>query len=284
MGFLSKNLLFTGTLLVALTGALPLAGQVRNVQTLVTVPSGSFIGVGIQEINSDRAKTLKLPEEAGVEITRVDSDSPAEKAGLKTGDVVLQFNGQKVEGIEQFSRQVRETPAGREVKLEIFRNGAPQTVAVKVGQRTLPRVTQPLIQPSLPGGLGRLPDVPRSFLSWRSPMLGVEAESLDGQLADYFGVKEGVLVRSVLKGSAAEKAGIKAGDVITRVDDSKIATPADISSRLRSVQGKTVPVALMRDRKEVSVSVTVETDSQPETPFRKNLLTGPARIVNVIQQ
>ena len=65
-------------------------------------PGGSFLGVGLKEIDSDRAKELKLREESGVEITRVEENSPAAKAGLKVGDAVLQYNGQRVEGIEQF--------------------------------------------------------------------------------------------------------------------------------------------------------------------------------------
>src|SRR5262249_42558508 len=81
--------------------------------TAVVVGRGgpSFLGVGIQEVDADRAKALRLREEAGVEVTRVDPDSPAEKAGLKEGDVITEYNGQKVEGLEQFSRMVRETPA-----------------------------------------------------------------------------------------------------------------------------------------------------------------------------
>src|SRR6185369_11111273 len=89
---------------------------------------GSYLGIGIQEITAQRAKALKLGEEAGVEVTRVAPDSPADKAGLRVGDVVLQYNGMKVEGLEQLSRLVRETPVGREVKLDIFRNGAPLTL------------------------------------------------------------------------------------------------------------------------------------------------------------
>jgi serine protease Do len=214
---------------------------------------GSFLGVGIQELDSDRAKELKLSQEGGVEITRIESDSPAEKAGLKTGDVVLQYSGQRVEGIEQFSRLVRETPPGRDVRLDIVRNGAPQTVTVKIGMRPGPRLGNGFVMPDI-----RMPDMPRSFLSWRSSMLGVEVESLEGQLAQYFGVKEGVLVRSVLKGSPAEKAGIKAGDVITKVDDSSVATPADLSSRLRFLRGKSVSVVLTRERKEMTVTVTLD--------------------------
>jgi len=241
----------------------------------VAASGASYLGVMVQEIDGERAKALKLHEEAGVEITRVEPDSPAEKAGLKNGDAILQYNGQRVEGMEQFSRLVRETPPGRDVKLDIVRAGAPQTVMVKVGVRHA--VTPFLIAPGAPPApMGRLemrmPDVPRSFMAWRSSALGIECETLEGQLAQYFGVQEGVLVRAVAKGSPAERAGIKAGDVITRVDDAKIASPADISSRIRSMRGKSVPMVLMRDHKEMTLTVAVDNDDRSEWWQEQNFL------------
>ena len=242
-----------------------LAGMLSFAQT-----RGSYIGVMMQEVDSERAKALKLHEEGGVEITLVEQDSPAEKAGLKIGDVVLRYSGQRVEGMEQFSRMVRETAPGREVKIEISRGGAAQTVMVRVAQRKLPRVEWGDATP-MPDRLDiHIPDLPRSFMTLRSSALGVEAESIDGQLAQYFGVKEGALVRSVTKGSAAEKAGIRAGDVILRIEDTRIATPADISGRLRTLRGKSAPVVLMRDHKELTVTVAVSDDDPSRiqiTPF-----------------
>lgn len=224
---------------------------------------GGYLGVGIQEITPERAKALKLRDEGGVEITSVIRDSPAEAAGLKAGDVVTSYGGQRVEGREQFSRMVRETPVGREVKVDVMRNGAPQTVSVKIDNRTLPRILAPdgvrFNAPDLP-----MPDIPRVFPGMNSPMLGIEAESIDGQLAAYFGSKDpGVLVRTVLRNSAAERAGLKAGDVILRVDDIKVASAADISARLRATQGKSVQLAVVRERKEVSVTVMPETGMAP---------------------
>jgi serine protease Do len=217
---------------------------------------GSFLGVGIQEIDSNRAKELKLPEEAGVEVTRVAPDSPAEKAGIKTGDIVTNYNGQRVEGMDQFSRMVRETPAGREVKIGILRNGAPQTINAKIVAR--PAVAGQLIPAPVQNPFElRFPDMPQSRMTWRSTMLGIEAEALDGQLAEFFGVKEGVLVRTVTPGAAADKAGIKAGDVIVRIDDAKVATPADISAHLRAARGRPVSVVVVRDRKEINVMLSV---------------------------
>src|SRR5207253_11043288 len=96
------------------------------------IMGGTYLGVNLAEIDSARARDLKLKETYGVEITRVEDGSPAEKAGIKPGDVVLEYNGQRVEGMEQFGRLVHETPAGREVKLLISRKGAPQTITAAV--------------------------------------------------------------------------------------------------------------------------------------------------------
>jgi len=240
-------------------GAWTFPGQ----NVLMLGESRSFLGVGVKEIDSERAKALKLKEEYGVEITRVEEDSPAEKAGLKVGDVVLEYNGQRVEGTEQFIRLVRETPTGRNVRLQINRAGAPQTITAAIAARKgthLQTFEMPRINPRDFEVI--VPDIPKTVMSWRNPMLGVDGESVESQLADFFGVKEGVLVRSVFKGSAAEKAGIKAGDVITKVDDTKVASPRDITSALRGArEKKTVNVVLMREKKEVTVSVTVDEES-----------------------
>ncbi len=237
----------------------------QQVQTRIIKMNGSFLGVGVQEVDADRAKALKLHEEAGVEITRVEEDSPASRAGLKIGDVIMQYNGQRIEGYEQFSRFVRETPPGREVKLAVIRNGAMQTIVAKIGAHKLPEsamVQIPKLQFDNPRfEMPNMPDMPRTFVMLRSSMLGIEGEALRGQLADYFGVKEGVLVRSVGKDTAAEKAGIKAGDVIVKVNDAKVASPSDISTALRALKGKaTVPVLLQRDRHEMTVNATIEAD------------------------
>jgi serine protease Do len=239
----------------------------------------SFLGVAIQEIDSDRAKALKLPEEAGVEVTRIAPDSPAEKAGIKTGDVLTQYNGQRVEGMDQFSRMVRETPAGREVRIGILRNGSAQTISAKIAAR--PLIAGQLVPPPTAQALQtfdyRFPDMPQSRMTWRSTILGIDVETLDGQLAEFFGVKEGVLVRMVNKDSAADKAGIRTGDVIVRVDDVKVATPADISAHLRVARGRPVSVSVVRDRKEITVMVAVA--SGPDRSIGQWRESSPAELV-----
>ena len=237
------------------------AQELRGV--VIAGTGGSYLGLGVVEIVAERAKTLNLKDEHGVEITRVEDDSPAAKAGLKAGDVVLEYNGQRVEGVDQFMRLVRETPPGRDVKLSISRAGSPQQLTVRTMARKawlasrfgehaveLPRIEMPDI---------RMPDVPRAFMTWRSSFLGIEGESLDSQLAEFFGVREGVLVRSVVKASAAEKAGLRAGDVIVKVDDTKVATPREISTAVRSARSrKTVTVTAVREKRETAFTLPIE--------------------------
>jgi len=232
-------------------------------------PNSSYLGVGVVEMTPGRAKELHLKEERGVEVRCVDPDSPAAKAGLKEGDVVLGYNGTHVEGGEQFMRLVRETPPGRPVSLQVFRNGANHTLSATIGQRQTPMMALldsegpmmavPDIAPMPPMPPIRIPDVPSAFMIWRSPTLGIESESLKPQLGEYFGVKEGVLVRSVAQDSVAEKAGFKAGDVIVKVDGEKVATPKEISSILQASRAKkTVAITVIRHQKEIVVSVNLE--------------------------
>jgi serine protease Do len=240
-----------------------------------------YLGIGVAEITPESANTLKLPEVRGVEITRVEEGSPAAKAGLKPDDVVLEYNGQRVEGTEQLTRMVRETPPGRQVKLVISRNGSQQTVTVTTGQaRQLP-----VIVGGIPAPAGteevqrqlqemqrkmrefRVPELPQPLMTWHSTPLGFDGEALTSQLAGYFGVTKGVLVRSVNSNSPAEKAGIKAGDVIVKVDGIDVSTPADISARIRLLgPNHTFPITLVRNRQSTTLSVTIDNDGK-----------GPAR-------
>jgi serine protease Do len=235
--------------------------QLHELNNVVPFSGGTYLGVSLAEIDGNRAKELKLREDYGVEITHIEEGSPAEKAGIKAGDVVQEYNGQRVEGMEQFGRMVRETPPGREVKLTISRDGTPQTLTAMLASRKMrisanfpPDIQMPDI---------RMPDIPQIYTTLRTARLGVEAESLGKQLAEYFGVNEGVLVRSVRENTAAQKAGIKAGDVITKVDGMPVTSPSELSGAVRSASAKkTYTVDLMRERKPQSVNVMVEDASE----------------------
>ena len=225
--------------------------------------SNSYLGVAVVELDDERARALKLRETRGVEVKVVDEDSPASKAGIKEGDVILDYNGQRVEGTEQFVRMVSETPVGRKFTLAIWRNGGNQTLTGIIGSRprNFPYLSITPVPPAPPAATVPMPDLPRNFMSWHSPAIGIETESLNSQLAEYFGVKDGVLVRFVGKKSAAENAGLKAGDVITKVDGNVIHSSSQISSILHSDRSrKSVPFTVVRNHKEMTVEVPLEGD------------------------
>jgi len=227
----------------------------------------SYLGVDIQDITSkERADALKLKEERGVEITMVDADAPAGKAGLREHDVILEFNGTAVESEEQLRRLIRETPPGRTITIGISRDGAPMKVNVqladhsKVVAESWPHVEVLPPLPRIPDSRNGM-DIPYTFqIQTYSSVFGAQTENLTRQLGEYFGVKggDGILIRSVEKGSAAEKAGLKAGDVIIRADNEKLNDRSDLARILRNHRnGGKLNLVVMRDKKEQPIVVTL---------------------------
>lgn len=250
----------------------------EQVKVLMGMPRRSFLGLGVSEIDAERAKALKLREERGVEVTRVEEESPAEKAGLKKGDVVLQYNGERVEGTEQFVRMVRETPPGRQAKLTISRDGQTQTLTATIGHakgramHAAPKMDFDKFKKDLEEmkELRIMPEMSWEYGSSKGGKLGVVAEPLEDQLAEYFGVKEGVLIRSVMKESPAEKAGIKAGDVILKIDEQKVTSVRGLSEAVRTARAKkTFPVTVSRKGKEMTLPVTMEDQERSWGDVRK---------------
>jgi serine protease Do len=222
---------------------------------------GSYLGVRLTDIDADRAKVLRLSETRGAEIERVEEGSPAAEAGLKAGDVLLSYNGENIVGAQQLGRLVAETPEGRKVKLQVWRDGKSEIIAVTTGAPhamnysfpSAPNFEVPDVRDF------NMLDVPNTLLVWKNSLLGFECETVDSQLARYFGVKHGVLIRSVEEGSAAGKAGLKAGDVLTAIADRDVSTPRDLRSYLRSEhnQGKSIPVEFTRERKPMKITIAI---------------------------
>jgi serine protease Do len=230
-----------------------------------------YLGVGVADLTDDRVKALNLKDDTGVEVKHVDSDSAASKAGLKEGDVILEVNGKAVENIEQFIRTIGAAQPGTKVDLTVWRNGGRQTLTATLDSRPFnpffgfgPNPPVPPLPPSPPDG-----DL-FSILPGNSPRVGFEGEPVTGQLAAFFGVREGVLVRSVAANTPADKAGLKAGDIVTKVNGTPVTSPREITGLVRASRKKTVSFSVVRNKKEMSLDIEVaQQDSQP----------GPDRLV-----
>ncbi len=234
----------------------------------------SYLGVDTRDITADRLAPLHLKEETGVEITMVDQDAPAGKAGLREQDVILTLNGEKIASVEQLRRMIRETPPGRTVTLGISRNGQLMTYHVQLANRKNGFADSygenaksfHFSMPAMPA-MPAIPDLPAMDLDiplsivivHSSARSGLMVENLTPQLGDYFGVRngEGVLVRSVEKGSLAEKAGFHAGDVITKINGEPIHDSGDFSHALRSRKDNSVSINIVRDKKEQVMTLTL---------------------------
>jgi serine protease Do len=227
---------------------------------------GSYMGVRTEDVTKDRLDALKMKEETGAEVMAVDQDAPAGKAGIKEHDVIVTVNGQKIESEEQLRRIVREIPPGRQIAVGLIRNGQPQTVQVTLADRrqvmkTRVAMDHNMAMPAIPP-MPPMPnmdiDVPNvTVMVQNTSRTGLMVENLTPQLAEFFGAKNGrggVLVRSVEKGSIAESAGFRAGDVIVGVNKDPVADLADWRRAVRNNAGAT-PFTVLRDKREQSVTM-----------------------------
>jgi serine protease Do len=229
---------------------------------------GGWLGVDIGEVTPEKAKDLKLSAVRGVIVDGVEPDSPAAKAGIKEKDVITQYDGQPVEGAVQFRRLIRETPPGRSVTLEISRGGSLQSISVELGDRTDVYVRKMKGKMRDFGGaysfsmpnVEELPDMPE-VMDPRTPVLGINAEDLTSQLGSYFGAPNnaGILVREVRPGTPADKAGLKAGDVITKVEGKEVRNLADLRAQLREKSNQaSVNMSILRKGSEIAITVPIE--------------------------
>jgi membrane-associated protease RseP (regulator of RpoE activity) len=253
------------------------------------VGGSSYLGVDTRDITPDRLGALKLKEEQGVEVTMVDQDAPAGKAGLKEHDVILTVNGAAVESVEQLRRVIRETPPGRVVTLGLSRDGQAMTLKVQLAERKNSyaygysygpkgkdfHFEMPAIPPMPPmPDMGDI-DIPVSIVVVHSSARsGLMVENLTPQLGDFFGTKngQGVLVRSVEKGSRADKAGFRAGDVVVKINGEAIHDSSDFSHALRSRKDNTANIGVIRDKKELNITITLPERKQSELE-RESLMT-----------
>ncbi len=242
----------------------------ENAQIFVMNDGTAHLGVDLSDVTTEKAQELKLPAVAGAIITHVQPESAAAKAGLQKGDAVMEFDGVRVRSSAELRRLIRETPVGRTVEMKIVRDGKTQVLSAKLeGERESMSITGPAIaMPSI-----RIPDIqiPQAFsiYGFNRVTLGISGDDLTSQLAEYFGVKQGkgVLVAEVTKGGAADKAGLKAGDVIVQVGGKPISGVDELRSALNdNFEGETrkVTLTIIRDHQEQTLTAELTRTSHFE--------------------
>jgi len=231
-----------------------------------------YLGVQVEDIDSDKAQSLRLKEVRGALITLIDHDAPAGQSGLRVNDVVLAVNGQNVEGAEALRRMLREIPPGRKISLEISRDGNVQTLAAqlvdrkaldhdiwgKIGVEPGPIAPAPPAMGVFTGTDAAPPSGWHMSLFTSTLNVGALVEPLTSQMADYLGVPSGLMIKQVARKSEAAASGLKAFDVILKVGSDSISTSADWDRALRSNQGKPVQVTILRDRKQQTLILQVD--------------------------
>ena len=256
-------------------------------RVVVRHAGGGRLGVSLDDTEGDVR---------GAKVRSVATDSPAEKAGLKVGDVVVRFDGEAVRSAGQLARLVRETPAGRSVPIEVTRGGARQTLTATIAEGNrgfgvlggdggdlaldMPEFDVPVPEPPAPPAAPHMQVVPHAW-AWRNGdfgdrnfrfllggprKLGIEYMDIGEQLAGYFKLagKRGVLVSSVDADGPAAKAGMKAGDVVLKLDGEAIEDGDDLREAVSEAEGgKEVTVTVQRDGRPLDLKVTL---AKPEEP------------------
>lgn len=285
MSFRSPNIGIAAALALALFVALAphracaqasgLTGVLDQTNAMLhTGPQQGYLGVLVGDIDSDSASKLRLKDNHGAVITLIDHDAPAAQAGIRVNDVVLEVNGQNIDSAEAFTRMMRDIPPGRKITLAIIRDGAPQSITVELVDHKkmehdvwnrLDNGGEPVASaPSLgilAGGSGDLPSggFHMPFFGATTLNVGAMVEPLASQMAEYLGVQGGLMIKQVARKSEAEAAGLKAFDIILKVGPESIATTADWDRALRANQNKPVSVTILRDRRQQTVNLQVDT-------------------------
>jgi serine protease Do len=260
----------------------PAAAQTSRITQILEEPghllhsnTPGYLGVLVGDVDADAASRLRLKDTHGAVVTLIDHDAPAAQAGIRVNDVLLRINGHEVDNAEQFSRILRQIPAGRTAALQLIRDGNPETISVQLVDRkkmehdvwnkldsgTTDATPAPAMS-MLASGSGAA-DAPSSS-GFHMPFFGSSlnvgaiVEPLTAQMADYLGVQSGLMIKQVARKSAADAAGLRAFDVILKVGSDGVNTTADWERALRSNQGKSVQVIILRDKKQQNVTLQVD--------------------------
>ncbi len=259
------------TVMLILAGAFLVAGAFSLTWAGKESSRDPWIGVYTQEIDKDLQEAFDLSRNEGALVVDVVDDSPADEAGLRRKDIIVKFNGKDVDDPDDLIGLVEDTKIGDKAEVVFIRKGKEQKAEIEVARR--PRHDYDVIT----YGPGKKYSKSRSYyFSGRSDAyIGVAIQDLNDQLGDYFGIKngEGILVTEVFEDSPAEKAGIKAGDVIIRADNEEVARTSDLRDIIADhEEGDTIEIEFIRRGDKQSLKVEIEED-----PYGSNAFMSPLR-------
>jgi predicted metalloprotease with PDZ domain len=255
---LAAKILFAALLAVGVA-ALPAAAKSKKV---------AWLGVYTQTVDDDMADGFKLSVDHGAIVNEVVRNSPAAEAGIEEDDIIISFDTNKVWDADELTDLIQEHQPGDQVTLKVLRGKDEKEFTVTLDARRASSWNLDWAVPSVPPvpGVPSVPRTPRAPMAFnfdnygRHVYVGIEMQSLNEQLGAFFGVKDGdgVLISKVEEDSPAEKAGLKAGDVIVAVDSEQIDGTDDVSEILADKDaGDQVAFSLVREKKPVSVTVEV---------------------------
>lgn len=228
-----------------------------------------YLGVSVEELSRRQKKELKA--EFGVVITSIEEDSPADKGGLMEDDVIQQVNDVKITRSSTLTRVIRKIAPGEKAKIAIIRDGKEKNITV-----TIARLKSSSYSFSVSPG--------KNLFSWYGggrAYLGVQLHQLNKDLASYFGAKEdeGALILAVEEDSPAEKAGLKSGDIITKIDNEKIADPEDVQQMISELEeDDEVKIEILRQNKRQTITVQLE-----ERNTKDIFIGGPQRMIRELR-
>jgi C-terminal processing protease CtpA/Prc len=219
------------------------------------------LGVLITEVEKDQLEKYKL--KGGARIMEVLEDSEAERIGLKKDDIIIRFAGQDIDNPSQIKSIINDMEDEGTVEIGIMRDGEQKTFQAKLLPKKVEDLSVNIELDSLDfSALSTLPDKiikKMPFFCSKGGFLGVEAKNLNEQLRNYFEVEYGVLIEKIIKDSPAEKAGLKAGDVILEIEKKKIEDYQDLIRILNYYDpGDTIFLKYSRKGKVNSLSIKLD--------------------------
>jgi serine protease Do len=297
------------------------AERAPRVMTWTSEGAGGYLGVQTKDVNAENFASFGLSAVRGVAVEKVMEGSPAEKAQLQKRDVIVRFGGDEVTSARKLTRLVSEVAPDHQVTLTVVRGGAEQSIPVTIGKRAVPAFGEGAFSMAVPGAPGvPFPDIPEfrgempnirvyppmpggeggnvTIFRGSSRRIGASVTPLTKQLADHFGVKNGVMISDVREGSPAAKANLKAGDIIVEVDGKEVIGEGDVVRAISEKKEGDVSLTIVRkgDRRTVNVTPEEVKDvyerligpegpvparpARPMAPTPLDQLFVPGRVVN----